>query len=235
MKTNAVYKENSPQEAKFRPYFSRVPTNCNLYAYGANNPVHYIDPDGREVIFTIERKQESRQSYNNPAMRGKDSITFSNTETGDSFVLTGAQTVVSYFSNGEPDPTYPEGNTLHAFDSDLTIQYLGNNSEIGQSLYNDNQSSFCGPIFNVQNTYTESLEDINQNGVSKQSNDKTPFRVHSNMKFSNNGKTKQVPMASGGCPMYRHNQIADFANFLEENGVKPGDILKGVIKEDYAQ
>ena len=21
--------------------------NCNLYAYGANNPVHYIDPDGR--------------------------------------------------------------------------------------------------------------------------------------------------------------------------------------------
>ena len=46
MKTNVIYKENSSQEAKFRPYFSRVPTNCNLYAYGANNPVHYIDPDG---------------------------------------------------------------------------------------------------------------------------------------------------------------------------------------------
>ena len=46
LQTNVVYKENSPQEAKFRPYFSRVPTNCNLYAYGANNPVHYIDPTG---------------------------------------------------------------------------------------------------------------------------------------------------------------------------------------------
>ena len=46
MKTNVIYKENSSQEAKFRPYFSRVPTNCNLYAYGANNPVHYIDPTG---------------------------------------------------------------------------------------------------------------------------------------------------------------------------------------------
>ncbi|MDD7417436.1 MAG: hypothetical protein PUK48_08720 [Spirochaetales bacterium] len=46
MKTNVIYKENSSQEAKFRPYFSRCPTNCNLYAYGANNPVHYIDPTG---------------------------------------------------------------------------------------------------------------------------------------------------------------------------------------------
>ena len=49
MKTNVIYKENSSQEAKFRPYFSRLPTNCNLYAYGANNPVHYIDPDGRDI------------------------------------------------------------------------------------------------------------------------------------------------------------------------------------------
>ena len=49
MKTNVIYKENSSQEAKFRPYFSRVPTNCNLYAYGANNPVHYIDPDGKDI------------------------------------------------------------------------------------------------------------------------------------------------------------------------------------------
>ncbi|MDD7417435.1 MAG: LysM peptidoglycan-binding domain-containing protein [Spirochaetales bacterium] len=46
LKTNVIYKENSSQEAKFRPYISRVPTNCNLYAYGANNPVHYIDPTG---------------------------------------------------------------------------------------------------------------------------------------------------------------------------------------------
>ena len=50
MKTNVIYKENSSQEAKFRPYFSRLLTNCNLYAYGANNPVHYIDPDGRSLF-----------------------------------------------------------------------------------------------------------------------------------------------------------------------------------------
>ena len=59
MKTNVIYKENSSQEAKFRPYFSRVPTNCNLYAYGANNPVHYIDPtgcwiDNEDGTFTAE-------------------------------------------------------------------------------------------------------------------------------------------------------------------------------------
>ena len=54
MKTNVIYKENSSQEAKFRPYFSRVPTNCNLYAYGANNPVHYIDPDGKVILNSAE-------------------------------------------------------------------------------------------------------------------------------------------------------------------------------------
>ena len=57
MKTNVVYKENSSQEAKFRPYFSRVPTNCNLYAYGANNPVHYIDPDGNQSLPCISPRE----------------------------------------------------------------------------------------------------------------------------------------------------------------------------------
>ena len=53
MKTNVIYKENSSQEAKFRPYFSRLLTNCNLYAYGANNPVHYIDPDGKVINVVV--------------------------------------------------------------------------------------------------------------------------------------------------------------------------------------
>ena len=57
MKTNVIYKENSSQEAKFRPYFSRVPTNCNLYAYGANNPVHYIDPDGNQSLPCISPRE----------------------------------------------------------------------------------------------------------------------------------------------------------------------------------
>jgi len=77
--TNVVYKENSPQEAKFRPYFSRCPANCNLYAYGANNPVHYIDPDGKynlenfksdvlpavNLDFGYDYTQYASQSWNN--------------------------------------------------------------------------------------------------------------------------------------------------------------------------
>ena len=31
------------------------PTNCNLYAYGANNPVKYTDPDGR-IQFVVHAK-----------------------------------------------------------------------------------------------------------------------------------------------------------------------------------
>ena len=40
-------------------------------------------------------------------------------------------------------------------------------------------------------------------------------------------------MASGGCPMYRHEQAEAFSNFLERNGVEPGDIIHGYIKEYF--
>ena len=36
----------------------------NLYAYGANNPVHYIDPDGRSPFAFIKRTEEEYTEIN---------------------------------------------------------------------------------------------------------------------------------------------------------------------------
>ena len=68
MKINVVYKEKTPQNAKFRPYLERSPEICNLYHYAGNNPVRYTDTDGSTVknnsgITLIVKPEDSKDPY----------------------------------------------------------------------------------------------------------------------------------------------------------------------------
>ncbi len=196
--------------------------NFNLYHYAGNNPVKYVDPDGEtDVSFIIYRDDNSKYSPYDKTYRGLDVIQFKNHKTGEIFNLYNAQTYVSHSE-------YPVENTIEPFMGGFSIQYLGNNQEKGQKLFGGFQSKFKGPVFNVQNAFTKGLSITDEYGQIIDSDDPSPIRVHSNYDLN---KEKKVNMASGGCPMYEHEQADDFAAFLERSGVKPADLIYGYIKE----
>ena len=60
--------------------------------------------------------------------------------------------------------------------------------------------------------------------------DTAPIRVHSDFQLSTD---REVPLASGGCPMYNSKYTDSFVEFLERNNVKPGDVMKGYIREYF--
>jgi len=175
------------------------------------------------ITFIIIRDKKSFMSTRDKAYRGLDKIEFENYKTGEVFILNNVQTYVSHSD-------YSENNTLEAFMGGFEFQYLGNVDKSNQILYNSESSKYMGPIFNVQHANTKGGDVTNEFGQIIGDSDKTPIRLHSN--FNINEKRK-VNMASGGCPMYRHEQAEAFSNFLERNGVEPGDIIHGYIKEYF--
>ena len=227
---NYGYRDYNPALASFTTS-DPIRDGFNWFTYCNGDPVNFVDlwglckgsdqPISKDVIFIINRDEFSRLSTTDKTYRSRDSITFKNIKTGDSFTLIGVQT---YVSNSD----YPVENTLEAYMGGFTIQFLGNNQEVSQSLYNSFSSNFEGPVFNVQYANTKGLGMTNEYGQIIGSNDKSPIRVHSDYNLT---KDKKQNMASGGCPMYNSEQAEDFNNFLERNGIKPGDRIKGYIKE----
>ena len=239
--SNYGYRDYSPKTARFTTV-DPIRDGHNWYAYCSNDPINFVDLWGlsagdvkqgyfeseSSVSFIIVRSEDSNRSTFDRTQRGLDRIEFKNFETGDNFVLFDAQTYVSYF-NSDGELAYPVGNTISPF-SEFALQYLGNNQEAGQSLYNKQGSNYKGPVFNVQNAQLNGGAKTNDLGQIPGDSDTAPIRVHSNFQLSTD---REVPLASGGCPMYNSKYTDSFVEFLERNNVKPGDVMKGYIREYF--
>ena len=228
---NYGFRDYTPSTARFTTT-DPLRDGPNWFTYCNGDPVNFkdlwglckiqdTDPIRSDITFVIYRDDMSKLSTTDSSYRSRDSITFKNNKTGDTFTLIGVQTYVSHSK-------YPVENTLEAYMGGFTIQFLGNNQEVNQLLYNSFSSNFKGPVFNVQYANTKGLGMTDKYGQIIGSDDKAPIRVHSDYNLM---ETKKQNMASGGCPMYNSEQAEEFNNFLVRNGIKPGDRIKGYIKE----
>jgi hypothetical protein len=113
---------------------------------------------------------------------------------------------------------------------DIEFQYLGDNQEAGQSLYNETGSQYKGPVLNLTKGMTKGLSTVNRDGVVQGSADPAPIRIHSTTRVADN---QQVNLASGGCFMFSLGSLETMQTTLDDWGVKPGDTFSGYIIQLY--
>jgi hypothetical protein len=135
--------------------------------------------------------------------------------------MLGGQTVVNHSG-------YKSEETVRAYSGNIDFQYLGNNTEEGQSLYGNSGSEFEGPIINITNTVTEGWLDIDSNGIIQGGTDNKPVRVHSDKKFK---QKEPVGLYSGSCFIFPKKEMDKLQAAFDRWGVQPGDIIGGYVKQ----
>ena len=202
-------------------------TNLAVYHYTANNPLKYIDPDGRDhhshIYLTIIRHKDSPMSRRDSSFGQLDFARLTNSETGQTFHLFGMQTVSNHSK-------YPEGNTVAAFMGGFRLQYLGEGEDV--TFFNGTSSQFAGPVFNVVSALTEGGESTNNWGSLIGNPNPSPIRMHSD-EFWETGEA--AAMRSGGCFMYCSSYAERFEEQLADWGVEPGDTFDGHIIQTWDQ
>ena len=194
------------------------PTYGNLFAYAANNPVHYTDPDGREVLLFIIRDIRSynvTQDRNNPQNTYLDKAVLYNTETGESVTFDQVQTVANY------PLTDSNGNSVDSCFNDTVAA-----GEFELKVYTSTEvaSGDAGVIINAK---TVDGRTIDSNGNTEKGLSIGRGLEHSNGKPDGSGDYN-TPY-SKQCFIMPSEDNKRFFQTLKDWGVKNGETVKGKL------
>jgi hypothetical protein len=199
-----------------------VGDGVNWYAYVANNPLLFIDSSGLEhhenITVTVYRSVYSilsrvQDAFPERTFTGLDVTVFRNTDSGDTFVMTGGQSV----ANSED---YPVGNTVRG---DFTMVY----DDPADTIY-------WGASFVIANTRTWGGTEVGSEGRIRGTRDTPRWRMHSNyFRDRTTGRWFPVPMQSGGCVMHPFEEMEGLAEWLTDQGVLYEDTFAGSVMDVF--
>ncbi len=191
----------------------------NAALVSGNNPVKYVDPDGREIelyVFRNTKSYDISTNRNTPKNVALDFVALYNTETNEISFFFGVQTVANYPSTDRKNNSVPStyNDTIAPGNFDLKVFTTTNVA--------------AGDAGIITNAKTIDGRNVDANGITENALSSGRGLIHSAEKPDGSGNEYNVPY-SQQCFIFSKEDNKRFFDTLKNAGVKQGDVIKGQL------